>query len=301
VPANPQSSPYGSRLRRVLGPPKSARTATAIAATAIIATLIVLLTFLALPRTAATTSSPLRWLVKSNDLALLQRQAAIDGATLPVFTWVGCGGESDPDRCQAGQQPIYTSYWALRDTAKTGWHGTAVFDIETWSDTPATQRADPDTWICKAAELQRTDPYLKVIITPYAKPPTTKMIPEDLEAAKCGAYAVDVQTQFANGHPGEFRSFIREAVKAIRKVDKKIIILAGLATNNPYVKTSGNLVTDYHEAVAAGVQGFWLNANNWLSRNRCTSAQGGPGCPQTGIQFLADIGLMTGSPASPPG
>jgi hypothetical protein len=298
VPANPQSLHYDSRLRRVLGPPRSAHAATAIIATLVIL-LILLLIFLALPRTAATTSSQLRWLVKSNDLALLQRQAAIDGATLPAFTWVGCGGESDPDRCRAGQQPIYTSYWTLRDKAKTGWHGTAVFDIETWSDTPAAQRADPDTWICKAAELQKTDRYLKVIITPYAKPPATKMIPEDLAAAKCGAYAVDVQTQFANGHPGEFRSFIREAVKAIRKVNKKIIILAGLATNNPYVKSAGNLVTDYHEAVAAGVQGFWLNANNWLSRNRCTSAQGGPGCPQTGIQFLADIGSITGSAASP--
>jgi len=49
---------------------------------------------------------------------------------------------------------------------------------------------------------------------------------------------------------------------------------------------------DYRRALRAGIQGFWLNAKNWLSRNQCTAAQGGPGCPQTGIRFLADIGLI---------
>ncbi len=119
-----------------------------------------------------------------------------------------------------------------------------------------------------------------------------KMIPEDVEAARCGAYAVDVQTQFTNGSPARFGSFIRKAVSAIRNVNKKIIILAGLATNSPYVQSASHLATDYRKALKAGVQGFWLNAKNWLNRNRCTAAQGGAGCPQTGIQFLEDIGLI---------
>jgi hypothetical protein len=233
------------------------------------------------------------WLVKSNDLALLEHQAAIDGVTLPNFvTWVGCGGLSDPDHCRPGQQPIYTSYWPLRRKALSGWHGIAVFDIETWRDTPAAQRKDPIKWICRAARLQRTDRHLKVIITPYAKPPTKEMIPEDVAAAKCGAFAVDVQTQFANGSPVQFGRFIRKAVRAVHGVNKKIIMLAGLATNQPNVQLASNLATDYRKALRAGVQGFWLNAKNWLNRNQCTAAQGGPGCPQTGIQFLADIGLI---------
>jgi hypothetical protein len=241
-------------------------------------------------------AAPLLWLMKSNDLALLQHQAATDGVTLPKFTtWVGCGGRSDPKHCRSGQQPIYTSYWPLRRTALSGWHGTTVFDIETWRATPAMQRHDPLKWICRAARLQKTDPHLKVIITPYVKPPTKKMIPEDVEAAKCGAYAVDLQTQFANGSPRDFGRFIRQAVRAVRKVNKKIIILAGLATNNPQVQVASNLATDYHNAQRAGVQGFWLNAKNWQGRNQCADAQGGPGCPQTGIQFLEDIGLIGGT------
>jgi len=240
---------------------------------------------------AASTRPPLEWLVKSNDLSLLQHRAAADGLTLPAFTWVGCGGKSDPDRCAAGQQPIFTSYWPLRSEALTGWHGTAIFDIETWSDTPAAEREHPDRFICRAAHLRRIDHHLNVIITPYAKPPARLIIREDVAAAKCGGYAVDVQTQFLNGAPAKFGHFIRKAVRAIRRVNNTIIILAGLATNNPEVQTATHLASDYHKALAAGVDGFWLNARNWGQRNMCTTATDGPGCPQTGVRFLENIGL----------
>jgi hypothetical protein len=240
---------------------------------------------------AASTRPAAVWLVKSNDFNLLKQRAAADRVTLPAFTWVGCGGKSDPDRCVPGQPPIFTSYWPLRSMALTGWQGTAIFDIETWSDTPATERKQPDKWICRAAHLTRIDRHLNVIITPYAKPPAKLIIGEDVAAAKCGGYAVDVQTQFLNGSPARFGRFIHKAVKAIRRVNNKIIILAGLATNNPNVQTAAHLTTDYHEALAAGVEGFWLNARNWGRRNKCTAAAKGPGCPQTGVSFLQDIGL----------
>lgn len=121
---------------------------------------------------AAAASSPRLpvplWLVKSNDLALLQRRAAADGATLPPFaTWVGCGGRSDPDHCRPGQQPIFTSYVPLRRLALSGWHGTAVFDIEPWVYTPRAQRRNPRKYICLAAHLAKIDPFLRVIITPF--------------------------------------------------------------------------------------------------------------------------------------
>jgi hypothetical protein len=267
------------------------RTATGILAASL------LLAFTPRPDAALAASpqpAPL-WLVKSNDLILLQHQAAEDGVTLPGFTWVGCGGKSDRDRCRPGQQPIFTSYWALRARAAAGWAGTAIFDIEIWPDTPALQHDDPDKWICRAAHLTRLDSRLKLIITPYFKPPKRRLIAEDVTAARCGSYGVDVQTQFLNGSPGQFGRFIRKAVRAIRRVNRKIVILAGLATNNPDVQRPAHLTTDYHEALAAGVQGFWLNARNWGRRNNCRGAQGGPGCPQVGIKFLEDIGLAGGA------
>jgi hypothetical protein len=232
------------------------------------------------------------WLVKSNDLALLERQAAADGSALPSFaTWVGCGGRSDPDRCRPGQQPIFTSYVPLRQLALSGWHGTAVFDIERWTYTPLAERRNPRKYICLAAHLAKIDPSLRVIIAPFIKP-TKKIISEDAAAAKCGAAVIDVQSQFANGFPAKFGRFIRTAVIAIRKVNRRTIILAGLATNNPHVQLASDLVRDYGKALRAGVQGFWLNSKNWGKRNRCTAAEGGPGCPQIGIQFLTDVGLI---------
>ena len=249
----------------------------------------------AAPAASAAATSPPQpmWLVKSSDLVDLAQQAATDGVTLPAFTWIGCGGPSDVDNCVAGQQPILTSYWQLYSLAQAGWRGTAVFDIEPWTFTPRAQRLDPDKWICRAARLHRADPYLRVIITPFARPTATLMISEDVEAAGCGAYAVDVQTQFANGSPRLFGSFIRTAVRAIRRVNRRIVILAGLATNQPTAQTTADLFADYHLALAAGVQGFWLNASNWQNRNQCADAQGGVGCPEVGVRFLTEIGLAT--------
>ncbi len=276
---------------------RAARTGAGVLATAGVLAAAALLLVLAPQRAQAVAASrhpaPL-WLVKSNDLILLQQQAALDGVTVPAFTWVGCGGKSDPDACVAGQQPIFTSFRALQSKARSQWRGTAIFDIESWPYTPRVEREDPDKWICKAAQLSRTDRHLKVIITPFAKPAARVLIGEDVTAAQCGSYGVDVQSQFINGSPAGFGRFIRKAVRAIRRVNNKIVILAGLATNNPTVQTPAHLTSDYHKALAAGVQGFWLNANNWESRNQCTAKQGGPGCPQVGIEFLEDIGL-TGS------
>lgn len=263
--------------------------------------LLLALGLAAAPAVAAAKTAPVRWLVKTNDLALLQAQATYDGVTLPGFTWEGCGGLSDPGKCAKGQDPIYTSYWSVEYKARQHYAGVVIFDIETWSYTPAAQRADPLKWICRAARLEQTDKRLRIIITPYSRSRST-MIAEDAEAARCGAYAVDIQSQFANGHPyTEFRPFVDSAVRAIRKASRKVIILAGLATNNPVVQKATALVSDYRYALKAGVQGFWLNANNWntAGKNRCQPPELGPapidggfGCPQIGIEFLEDIGLI---------
>jgi hypothetical protein len=257
--------------------------------------LVLVLASVSAARATSTQSPGVYWLAKSSDLALIKNQAAAVGVSVAPFTWVGCGGMSDPIRCRAKQQPIYTDYWSLRSKADTGWHGTAIFDIEPWSYTPAAQRADPAQWICKAAELQATDRHLGVIITPYAKAPA-QMIAEDVVAAQCGAYAVDIQSQFLNGNPSAFTQFIRSAVAQIRKANKHIIILAGLATNDPAVQSPANLLADYNAALSAGVAGFWLNANNWSNRNMCAAAQGGPGCPAVGLQLLTDANMTSLGP-----
>src|SRR5215469_7300636 len=78
---------------------------------------------------AAINPANLVWLVKSNDLATLNQQAANDGVSLPAFTWDGCGGKSDSFRCGPGMVPIFTNYWGLAARARAGWRGIAVYDI----------------------------------------------------------------------------------------------------------------------------------------------------------------------------
>ena len=262
---------------------------------------------------AATTSAPLL-LVKSNDVATLNLCAQLgstictpqltEGVALPAFTWTGCGGLSDALACQPGQVPIETAEGAVWKLARQHYAGPVVFDIETWTLTPAIERAAPLKYICQAAKVVKIDPKLQVIITPYSGSPgafsalteaqRVTMIAEDAKAAQCGAYAVDIQSQFANGHPVRvFQPFIKAAVRAIRMESKKIIILAGLATNNPTPQTVANLTADWVIALSAGVQGFWVNANDWLAKNSCTAAQGGPGCPETGIRLLEAVDLST--------
>jgi hypothetical protein len=236
----------------------------------------------------ASTAASTYWLVKSNDLALLQSAGVTN---LPAFTWTGCGGLSDPDPCTTGQQPIETSGRPILTMAKDGYSGTVIYDIETWSYTPAPQREHPLDWICRVAKAVKTDKNMRVIITPYAKSPT-QMEAEDAEAAKCGAYGVDIQSQFDNAHPYSFRGFVTADVRGIRRQSKSAIILAGLATNNPTPQKASNLARDYRYARAAGAQGFWFNAAAWTP-DRCTASEGGTGCPEVAYWFFKDIGLSS--------
>ena len=186
---------------------------------------------------AATTPAPLL-LVKSNDLAIIAlcahrgstrcAQQARHGVTLPAFTWTGCGGLSDPLACKRRQVPIETAEGAVWKLAEHHYAGPVVFDIETWTHTPANERANPLVWICRAAKLVKVDPKLQIIITPYTASrgaysalthaQQVTMIAEDAKAAQCGAYAVDIQSQWANAQPVTvFQPFVIAAVKAIRK------------------------------------------------------------------------------------
>jgi hypothetical protein len=57
--------------------------------------------------------------------------------------------------------------------------------------------------------------------------------------------------------------------------------------NTPGVHDVSLLRAEYAWARSAGLDQFWLNANNWQGRNECSNAQGGRGCPEIGVQFLA--------------
>jgi hypothetical protein len=238
------------------------------------------------------------WIMKQDDLTRL-RSAGLSRAV--TFQWTTCGYTTEDfdygtdkgiDRwgsCHAGQVPTYTSEAQLvvairRGTLKRG--STALLDIEVWRGTPPVEQANPEKYIRLASELA-VRKGIRLIQSPYARKPSV-MAAEDVTAAKHGAFAVDIQAQFTNGRPSAFRTFVRSTARAIRKASKHVLIIVGLATNQPMPQTVANLVSDYKIAKAAGAQGFWLNAAKWQP-NHCSAAQGGFGCPLTGIAFLRAI------------
>lgn len=265
---------------------------------------------LAAPRQAL---PPANWIIKSNDLAEIGTQAVADGVTLPLFQYVACGGKSDPLACLPGQIPIFTDFFAFRTAVRHGLTGPVLIDYETWSFTPKQQAKDPDYWIERTQKLVRAHwrQHIFTIESPGGRRTEAQLINEDVTAARSGSPVVSIQSQFGVGHPNSvFRPFIDKAIAAIRRVSKRVVILAGIATDAGGIPvsavasssamintagagaavTAGAMTQSYHYAISAGASGFWLNSKKWPPpRGRgCAPA----GCPQTAVKFLENIGVI---------
>ena len=132
---------------------------------------------------------------------------------------------------------------------------------------------------------------MKVIIAPFDS--ALAMSREDIEAARCGAYAVAIQTQFASGDPhGTFQPFLMSTMAQIRQVSKAIKIGFGLSTNGPSGPAKvWNEVRDYRYAVADGVQMAWWNIPDWAAKSKCPATD--RGCAYIDYRLWTDLGLMT--------
>jgi hypothetical protein len=236
------------------------------------------------------------WLIKTGDAERIAAQAQIDGVTLPTWTWDACGGPYNwlcwwpgaPAAITAAENGV----WQF---VRFHTHGTVFYDLESWQATPNREKANPLYWLCRAAKTVRAahKPGVHLIETPLAHT-AAAIQSEDVQAVKCGVFGVDIQSQFADGKPAHFKSFVSGDIEAMRDVRKSVVILVGLATNGPagYLAAT-TLVRDYRYAIGAGANGIWLNAADWMAKNKCGAAQGGPGCPQIAIEFLKAIGAAT--------
>ena len=274
--------------------------ASAAAAAAVLAFLLTSLPAQPARASAAAKPAPLTWMAKTADIA---RVAAYFGGLspavpVPAFGWHLCGGPYN-DKCPvplaAGDVPVMASEAAMRAMARHGFAGLVMYDQEggqpghPW--TPPAELADRLGYICRAARLQVTDPQMKVIIAPFDS--ALAMSREDIEAARCGAYAVAIQTQFASGDPsGTFQPFLMSTMAQIRQVSKAIRIGFGLSTNGPAGPAKvWNEVRDYRYAVADGVQMVWFNAPDWAAKSKCPATD--RGCAYIDYRLWTDLGLVT--------
>jgi hypothetical protein len=271
------------------------------------------------PAAAASGAAAPSWMVKGQDLLAwdpylvvhgkrvyypsIGLQACSQGAkpcprtqriTLPSFTWRLCGrwgahvyGLSDDTQCtaQANRTLVFENYSRFKAAINDGMFSKlkmhqSLFDLETWKAS-GKESKDPSYWIMQALQLAHKHD-IRLMITLggglgrcYACMTT---------AADDGAYKVSVQSQGATTLAG-FKSHVRDALKAVG--NRRSLIIVGLGTNTPGVHDVSLLRSEYGWARSAGLDQFWLNANNWVARNKCRNAQGGRGCPDIGVQFLA--------------
>ena len=245
----------------------------------------------------ATTRPPLIWMAKTADIARLNAWfgARTPPAAVPPFAWQLCGGPYN-DKCPAhllpGDVPVKASEGAIWAMAARGYAGNVMYDQEggqpghPW--TPATELAHRLTFICRAARLERADPAMHVIIAPFDG--AMAMRREDVTAARCGAYAVGIQTQFASNDPrGKFQPYLTATMTQIRRASKTVLIGFGLSTNGPAGPAKvWNEVRDYRYAVADGVQIVWWNIPDWQARSKCPATD--RGCAYIDYRLWTDLG-----------
>jgi hypothetical protein len=275
---------------------------------------------------SSATAAGSRWLVKGQDLGpwdpvaggkhypSIGLKACAAGAkpctgreTLPSFTWVLCGrwkgkvyGRSDYTTCHSGSTPVFENYDKLADAIKAGMFTElglhyAIYDIESWKYTPVKQKDHPVYWIGQAVSLAKKHG-ISLIVSPGGSLGSCARCWQ--AAATAGAYMVGVQSQ-GWGYDSATQSWklsvfaakLSAAVRDIRKArdaaGTSTLIMAGLGTNTPSVHSVSVLGAEYSYARTLQITRFWINANNWAARNRCDTAQGGLGCPEIGVRFLA--------------
>jgi hypothetical protein len=267
---------------------------------------------------AASATPPPSWMVKGQDYLPWDPSSVVNGkrvfypsiglqacsqgakpcptsqhVTLPSFTWRLCGrwgtrvyGLSDDTQCSAlpNRTLVFENYFRLKDAIDDGLFSKlkmdkALFDLETWPYS-GNESKRPCYWIKRALQLAH-EHNIKLMITLGGG--LGRCYKCMATAASHGAYRVSVQSQGAITL-AVFKARVRAALKAVGSTS---LLIVGLGTNTPSVHDVALLRAEYKWARSTGLSQFWLNANNWQGRNKCNPSQGGRGCPEIGVRFLA--------------
>jgi hypothetical protein len=287
------------------------------------------LTLTSSPVSASPITTPVHWFVKGQDMAGWCNQSSVDGGgslaqcptptppgdlqgigitaraqqdvlTLPAITWTGCGvwqrvtyGHSDYTSCEtwgSNGTLITEDYNRLAAALKTGYRGTAMYDLESWNFTPLTQQQNPVAYLVKAAKLAKSYG-VNLIETTGGKLNTLQ---NDEVAVSSGAAAFIVSFQSQGWPTSTWNSRVSSWVSALRKARRRAhtstLIMAGLGTNTPTVHPTSVLMGQYNELTRfVGISAIWMNANVWrVGSDQCAArtGSGGPGCPEYAVQVL---------------
>jgi hypothetical protein len=218
------------------------------------------------------------WIIGNSAVTWL-RENGIDDR----FAYEFCGAASSGSgitRCtkrSVGQLPAFTTYAALVRWVQKGYlkpGSIAMLDIERWaaSDGEGATAASGNHYFCEAAKLSVRHRFR--LIAADAAP----------AAARCGAWAVDLQDQVFVGQ-SRYRSKVLAGAAQVRAANPRTLILAGLGTDAGGWPRVPRQLLEAWASVRADVYGFWLNLAIWPDGAGCAQA----GCVRVGAAFLREV------------
>jgi hypothetical protein len=231
------------------------------------------------PRPAAGTATIKHdWIIANSAVSGLREHGIQD-----QFTYEFCGADSYSsgvtkcDKWSVGQLPAFTSYTALVRWVQKGYvkpGSIALLDIEHWaaSDGEGATAASGNHYFCEAAQLSLR--YRFRLLAADSAP----------AAARCGAWAVDLQDQVFVGQ-SRYRSKVLAGAAQVHEANPRTLVLAGLGTDAGGWPRVPRQLLEAWASVRADVYGFWLNLAVWPDGSGCAPT----GCVRVGAAFMRDV------------
>jgi hypothetical protein len=220
-------------------------------------------------------------------------QVVNDGYTGPAFDYTLCNlpaATQNEAPCSPGQVPIFNSAATL-DTWLAAGHDSpasdyALLDMEPGTGTPTYELDRMKAYVCKAASDAKAAgvKLISAVVTPRVSATVLPGLAVDVEAAKCGAFAAELQIQGQVGNP-KYKEIFLSYYRAIERAVPGERVITGLGTDAQGAPRTVRQNYDAWESVRAYASGFWLNIAFWAGHPGCAPE----GCVPVAVGFLKKI------------
>jgi hypothetical protein len=215
------------------------------------------------------------------------------GYTGPAFPYTLCAWQAagtNPrllpcDFTQPDQTPDFTGFYAIQAAVNDGYKGPALFDLE-GGYSPDYQTDNEPYWLCRAAKLARRNG-IQLIEAPVW--PNSTIGQTWAAAARCQAWAVELQINWATRYPLRYEGRVKYALSVIRPINSTIPVFSGLSTDpgGDPVTVSEMYNSWLDSKPLVGKYGYWLNLPVHKTGTGCAITDG---CVQIALEFLHKIG-----------
>lgn len=221
-------------------------------------------------------------LMGAPDQALLQSS----GFTA-AYGWTMCALNQP---CATPKVAHIANYFLLRSALRGGERGVFMFDLEGGGGTtPLYQgatEADRRKYDLQALGLAAHYHVHLIMASVFSR---TDAVSEAVLEARHGAWAIDIQDQFAARQPALYLSIAKSYLAALKAAHVNPVVFDNLSSDpGGYPVTSAELTSSY-DRVRSLVRAFWVETPVWKVLDNGTP---GPGCAPQGCPLVA-TGFLT--------